>query len=220
MPGITDPALPTSIAALIAQFGTPPDYTEFEADGTMVARGDATTWRDELQPLIGSRLESPASDIQINIPEGSVTFEASARYPTDYAVVVLQINHDWELGSNVHVHIHWWQVIVEVANWLIATRWQKQGGAKTTAWTNSIISANAYAWTAGTLNQITEFTPIVPPVGYGEVSDILQIRLFRDVTNVSGLFAGAEAAPADIDVVNLDAHIKTDTLGSREEYVK
>ena len=220
MAKISDPALPLNIAALTAIFGMPPDYTEFESDGTMVARGDATTWRDELQPLLGARLESPSSDIVINVPEGSMTFNATARYPIDYAVAILQINHDWELGSSIHVHLHWWQARVEIANWLIATRWQIQGGAKVTPWTNAVISSNAFTWTAGVLNQISEFTPIVPPVGYGEVSDILQIRLFRDVTNVSGLFAGAEATPANIDVVNLDAHIKTDTMGSREEYTK
>lgn len=210
----------TAIARL-AYFGNyPTDYTEFEADGTMQAVGAATCWRDELQALIGSRLESPASDIVLNLAEGSVTFETGARYPTDYAVINLQLNHDWMLGAAIEGHIHWWQVSANMPNWLLAYRWQIQGGAKVTSWSLLPWSSSVATWTAGTLNQITDFGPITPPVGYGQVSDIVQFRLFRDVTNVSTLFAGADPEAADVDVINFDAHIVVDTLGSRQEYIK
>lgn len=206
----------------VSKFGDVPggNYTEFESDGTMVAVGDAACWRDELQSLVGARLESPSSDIVLNLAEGAVTFEDSARYPTDYISANHQINHDWLLGSNIDPHLHWWQARAEVANWLIGYRWQIQGSAKTTTWTNIAWTSNAFTWSAGTLNQITEFGPIVPPVGYGQVSDIVQFRIYRDVTNVSTLFAGAEATPADIDAVNFDTHIEVDMLGSRQELVK
>lgn len=196
------------------------NYSEIEADGTYQAVGDASTWRDELQSLASARLLSPAGDIVLNEAEASITFKASARYPTDYALTNHQINHDWELGTNIHPHLHWWQTSAATPNWLIEYRWQKQGSAKTTIWTPAIWTANFAVWSAGTLNQITEFSAIVPPVGYGEVSDILQFRIYRDVTNVSTLFAGAEVGPANQDAVNFDSHIETDTLGSRTEYTK
>jgi len=217
---IPSPLSVGDIEALVAQFGTPPNYTEFESDGTMVARGSASTWRDELQSLASARLLSPAGDIVLNPSEASITFKSSARYPTDFAMVNHQINHDWELGTNIHPHLHWWQTSVATPNWMIEYRWQKQGSAKTTGWTPIPWSSNFVVWTAGTLNQITEFPPIVPPVGYGEVSDILQFLIYRDVTNVNFLFAGAEVGPVDQDAVNFDSHIETDTLGSRTEYTK
>lgn len=196
------------------------NYAIFEADGTLVFYGDATTWRDELQPLTGSRLESPASDIALNLAEGSVTFQADATYATDYVTTSLQLNHDWMLGTVICPHLHWWQVSANVPNWLLGYRWQKQGSAKTTAWTNLAISSHIFTYSAGTLNQISEWADITPPSGYGEVSDIVQFRVYRDTTNASTLFGGADPEEADVDAVNFDIHIKTDTLGSREEYSK
>jgi len=186
----------------------------------MVAYGAATCWRDELQSLTGARLQSPASDIVENIPEAAVTFETGARYPTDYITTNHQLNHDWFPGSVIRPHLHWWQVSANVPNWLLAYRWQKQGDVKTTAWTLLAWASNAFAWAAGALNQITGFGSITPPVGYGQVSDIVQFRVHRDVTNVSTLFAGADPEAADIDATNFDTHIEVNMLGSHQEYTK
>jgi hypothetical protein len=203
-----------------AVLGTPPNYTAFEDDGTMAAYGEATCYRDMLQSVTAAQLTSPAGDFQQNVAEASVTAKASARYPTDYLTTNWQINHDWMLGTAVHPHIHWWQTSVNMPNWLLAYRWQIQGGAKVTGWTELIWTTNRATWTAGTLNQITGFGAIVAPAGYGQVSDIVQIRLYRDVTNVSTKFDGVETDPIDQGIVNLDGHIQVDTLGSRQEYVK
>lgn len=209
---------PTNLATLTVGTGT--DYTEIEADGTMQAVGAATCFRDELQSVTGAQITSPSADFQQNIAEASVTAKTSARYPTDYITTNWQLNHDWLPGSVIRPHIHWWQTEADMPNWLLEYRWQKQGSLKTATWTPQIWTANAETWTTGTLNQITILGTITPPVGYGQVSDIVQIRLYRDVTNVSTLFGGAEATPLNQDIVNMDCHIEVDTLGSRQEYVK
>jgi hypothetical protein len=200
--------------------GGPTGYTEFEADGTMLAVGNATCFRDELQSLAAARLESPSSDIVLNIAEASVTFEATARYPADYAITNHQLNHDWLPGSVIDPHLHWWQPDADTVNWMVGYRWQKQGSAKTTPWTDMAATSDIFTYSSGTLNQITEFGPITPPVGYGDVSDVVQFRIYRDVTNVSTLFAGAEASPIDVDATNFDTHIEVNMLGSRQEYAK
>ena len=99
-------------------------------------------------------------------------------------------------------------------------RWQKGGSLKTTAWSPVKWTSNAFDWTTGVLNQITLFGAITAPVGYGQVSDIVQIRLYRDYTNVSTLFTGGDPVNAAQDIMNLNAHINIDTLGSRQEYAK
>lgn len=200
--------------------GTPPNYTGFEADGTMVAHGLATCYRDELQSVTSSRLTSPSGDFELDDVESSVRAEASARYPTDYISMNIQLNHDWSLGTAISPHLHWWQTVNRIPNWLIAHRWQKQGGLKTTSWSNVKWASNAFTYSSGTLNQITLFGDIAAPVGYGQVSDIIQIRLYRDVLNATLLFGGAENTPVDQSLVNLDIHLKVDTLGSRQEYIK
>lgn len=201
--------------------GTDPNYTAFDTDGTMQAFGDATCWRDELQSITGAQIDSPAGDFQRNNAEGSVTAKISARYPTDYVWGSWQLNHDWMIGTSVKPHMHWWQTTANTPNWLFAYRWQKQGKEKTTAWSLLPKLTNAYPWGAyTTLNQITSFGSIAAPVGYGEVSDIIQIRLYRDYTNVSTLFTGNDPVNASQEFINIDGHIQIDMLGSREEYEK
>ncbi len=194
------------------------DYFTVEADGTWELVGAATTWRDELGPLIGQRLESPGSDIVQNNAEGTLTFKASATL-ADYVTYSLQLNHDWDIGETVEFHIHWWQVSANVPNWLIQYRWQANGQAQTAAWTSLAWSTNVFAYTAGTLNQITDFGTITPPANAG-ISDIFQVRLIRDTANGSGLFAGADPEAADVDAMSSDMHRTSNTMGSRTEYAK
>lgn len=202
------------------QFGTPPNYAEFEDDGTLAFYGDATTWRDELGPLLGQRLESPGSDIVQNLAEGTITFKSSARYPTDYVTYTLQINHDWLVQSACEFHVHWWQANAESANWLIGYRWQVNGQAKTAAWTLVPLTTQIFTYTAGTLNQISDGANTITPPAAAQLSDIFQVRLYRDYTNVSTLFGGAETSGLDIEAMSSDMHRRSNTLGSREEYEK
>lgn len=210
------------VDAIRARIGaiTAGNYTEIETDGTMQALGDATTWRDELGPLLGSRLESPGSDIVQNLTEGTITFEASAVYPSDFITYTLQINHDWLVQSVVEFHVHWWQANAEAANWLIEYRWQVNGQAKTAGWTAVPLTSLIFSYTAGTLNQISDGAASITPPATAQLSDIFQVRLYRDYTNVSTLFSGAETSGLDIEAVSADMHRRSDTMGSRTEYSK
>lgn len=196
------------------------NYTQWGFDGTMQSFGDAICYRDELQSVTGARITSPAGDFQQNIAEAAVTAKTSARYPTDYITTNWQLNHDWALGTSIYPHLHWWQTTTNTPNWLLAYRWQKQGSAKTTSWTLLPWTENVFTWEEGTLNQITKFGAIAAPTGYGEVSDIVQIRLYRDYTNVSTEFTGNDPVNADQDFINMDTHIQVDMFGSRSEYGK
>jgi len=194
------------------------NYTQFEPDGTMVAYGDATCWRDELQSLIGQRLESPGSDITRDLAEGTVVFD-DATTLADYVTMNVQLNHDRKIGENVEVHVHWFQASANVPNWLVQYRWQSNGDAKVTAWTDSADQNEVFTYTSGTILQITDLAEITPPAGDG-VSDILQLRLIRDTDNDSGLFAGTDPLTGDVAAVNMDVHMIINTLGSRLEYQK
>jgi len=201
-------------------FGGAADYSAFDAGGTLRAAGGATCFLDLLQSVTGAQITSPAGDFVQNIPEASVTAKISARYPTDYITTNWQINHNWKLGSSIYPHLHWWQTTANTPHWILGYRWQIQGAAKVTSWTPAIWAENVFDWTAGTLNQITRFPAIVPPEGYGQVSDILQVRLYRDYTNASELFDGGDPVNAGQDIVNMDCHIEVDMFGSATEYAK
>lgn len=192
-------------------------YTEIQSDGSVVSYGDATMYLDELAPLVGQRLEAPGSAIVQNNAESSLTFKTNAAL-TDYVSLTFQFNHDWDI-SDVLPHVHWWQTTSNTPNWLIQYRWQLNGDAKTTAWTSLKWQSNAFSYTSGTLNQISSFGAVSPPVG-ANVSALLQIRLIRDNANTSTLFAGADPVAADQDAVSFDIHKRVNSFGSRQEYIK
>jgi len=196
------------------------NYSMFEPDGTYVAIGLARAYRDEFTSLLATRLTSPAGDFVLNDAEASITVKTSARYPTDFMVMNIQLNHDWSLGTSLGPHLHWWQTTTNTPNWLLGYRWQKENAAKTTAWTLTKWANTNWSWSSGTLNQITLFPDIAAPVGYGQVSDIVQIKLWRDYTNASGLFTGTDPVAANQDILHFDSHIQVDMLGSRSEYLK
>lgn len=202
----------------VMKMGDEENFVEIDQTGNMRFAGSSTIWRDELGPLIGQKLETPGSHIVQNAAEGSLTFKPTSDL-SDYVVMPLQINHDWLLGSVVKPHLHWWQAAASLPNWLLQHRWQVQGGLKTTAWTSAAPVAHVFAYVSGTLNQISRFGDITPPAGYG-LSDILQLRLLRDASNASGLFAGADPLGSNVDGVSFDCHLERDSFGSRQEYVK
>lgn len=202
------------------KFGDPQNgnFTGFEDDGTMVFNGTATVYDDILNQLIGQRLESPSSRITQNTAEGSVVFATNTEL-TDYVVMNIQISHSWKMGTDLYPHLHWWQAQNNVPNWLLQYRWQRNGQAKTTAWTSVKMNTNAFTYSSGTLCQISGFPAITPPSNYS-ISDILQCRVLRDNANTSGLFAGADPYTGSVSAVNFDSHYIRDMGGSRQEYSK
>ena len=202
----------------IKKFGTDTDFTTFEADGTMQAAGAATCYRDELNDLIKASVNNPSSRLEFDFTEAALKFKTNAVI-TDYAIMNVQLNHDWKLGSPVSPHIHWWQTENNVPNWLLQYRFQANGQAKTTAWTSLKWVNNKFPYVSGSLNQITDFGDINPPANYS-ISQGLQLRFIRDTANASGLFAGADPFTTNASSTAADVHIQVDTLGSRQMYSK
>lgn len=198
--------------------GTETDFTEIEADGTIISKGEATCWRDELESLIKAASNNPASRLAYDFVEGTLDYKTNAT-TADYATMNIQINHDWKAGSSVEPHIHWFQSQDNIPNWLLEYRWQINCEAKTTAWTRVPWAANACEYVSGEIIQITSFGLIAPPVGYS-TSDILQLRFIRDTNNASGLFAGADPYTVDAKGLSADVHIEVDMFGSRQRYIK
>ena len=229
-----NPFFPANIAALVRELGVlwrelatkvnsmlgTPDtgnYAEFEEDGTLVLHGDATAFRDELGDI--TKLKLVGTGITETLTENTVGFQTTCDYANDYLISNFQFNHDRKLNAVVNPHIHWFQTQNNTPNFLVQYRWQNNGSAKTTAWTNLPMTTNAFTYVSGTLNQITYGAGITPPVS-DSVSPILQVRITRDKTNASTAFAGSDTHTATAEITSFDIHIETDTLGSRTEYSK
>lgn len=198
------------------KFGTGTSYSEFESDGTYHAVGDATTFDDMLGDI--TRLRVVGVGIAFDDNENALNFQQSANM-SDYCLTNYQFRHRWKSGSAIKPHIHFEQAQNQVPNFLIRYRWQVNGGTKSTTWNNFVCNKAVFPYTAGTLNQIAHSTDGITPSTWN-ISDILEIRIFRDNPNGSSAFSSTNQYTADALVTAIDVHIEEDTLGSRTEYSK
>ena len=198
--------------------GTSPNVTVIDSTGTSRAKGIGTCYRDELNDLTVIAKGNPSDKITIDQAEGTVDWLATATL-TDYASMNIQLNHDRVLAANLSPHIHWFQASSITPNWCIQYRYQKLGATKVTSWTTTKWQTNAFSYSTGTIQQLSEFPPIAPVAGDG-ISDILQVRILRDKTNATSLFSGVDQLVGNAKAINFDVHIEIDMLGSASEYLK
>jgi hypothetical protein len=199
-----------------ARFGSVNNYVDIDSAGNLTFHGTATYWADLIGGIAAAVTSGPG--VSLSNTEHSLAYVAAAN-TADYAWLVFQLDHSWKAGSTILPHIHWEQDQNNTPNWLIQYRWQRQGQTKTTVWSNYKCNTNAIVWSSGTLNQISYGAGIVPPANYG-MSDIIQVRLVRDSTNTSTVFAGADPNNATCSVTAFDIHIECDAVGSNTEFVK
>lgn len=180
--------------------------------------GTATMFDDLTADI--TRAKTVGTRITFNDTENTLDFSNLSTL-SDYAVQVFQIKHGWKVGSVVYPHIHFFQTEDLLPNLLLEYRWQINGQAKTNSWTRLPFNKVAFPFPPGpaTLNQIIYTSPLTPPIG-SELSDVIQTRIIRDMSNTSGLFTSPDNYTGNVSVTSFDIHIELDTLGSNTEYIK
>jgi len=201
------------------------NYFIVEPDGTFQCLGDGTAWDDLSGALAGARLDRASGRLDIDWFNGGVNFNANARYPEEPVIIPVQAKHSMIIGSGAvaRFHFHWLQKQAAIPNMLLGVKLTNYGFPTTfeTDWSNYdfyIPSTNIYNYVSGCLAQITRFPEI--DISNLTLSGSIDIVIFRDTTNVSGLFAGSDPIAGDVTIKYNDAHVKFDMIGSRGEIVK
>lgn len=177
-------------------------------------------WDDLRFPFMGQKLDTSSGRIDYNFAELGVDFADNARYAvTEQISIIAQFGHDWKTGSAISPHIHWAQSSADMPNLLIEYRWYDNGDLIPATWTKVAVGDNAFAYSSGTLAQLSEFD-ITVPVGIDAVSSLLEIKFFRDVANDSTLFSGSDPLTGNALVKEFDIHYQRDSNGSNQEYYK
>lgn len=190
-------------------------YTKISAEGHQTMVGDARPWRDEKNDTIGLKVQG--TGISIDPDEVTAVYATTADYPTDFQYVNVQLNHDRDLSTSIYPHIHWFQAAKESPNFLLAYRWQINGGEKVTDWTPLMCNSLVFTYTEGTIHQISYAKPISSETN---ISDVVQFKIYRDTANDSGLFGDLDPYDADVHVLSFDCHVEINSLGSNTEYSK
>lgn len=199
------------------------NYSGFEEDGTLVAKGEAITWRDE---YVASDYFAPqganAPDI-VNITVGGVT---TRKYAFDGVNTTeklgngFEIQHDIDISQvndgtlNLEQHIHCCASDTASGTATFVTNWclLKVGGAIITG---SNITASVYF--DGTqqpyCNSLLGGDLVTPTEGYG-IGDLIEFTITRDPSLASDTYT------SDVIFYKAALHVPVDTNGSRQRYVK
>lgn len=179
--------------------------------------GAAIPWDDLEGALIGANLYSPAGRIDANYAQGTMDFQDNCIYPDDFVIISYQMRHRYQWESDMEPHLHYFQTVAAFPNWCIQTRVILNGGLVGAFSAPVKATQSVFTWSAGTLFQYLDFPEIA---GQQNLSFALDVKLYRDTTNVTGLFSGADPVAGNVSSKFLDIHFKNDMLGSFLELQK
>lgn len=189
--------------------------SEVDLDGTLYH--PFSNIDDLRYPFEGSRIDSPSSRITYDFDECGYSFATNSVYPDDKLCISCQLPHSVKQHSLLNPHIHWHQEEDADPNWLLRYR-RYNNGEVLGAW-QLLVPDNLriFEYTSGTLAQVTAF----PDIDVGcSFSTFIDIQIFRDTTNASTLFGGADAYSVAALGKEFDFHAHLDAVGSGKQFTK
>lgn len=197
---------PTSVSDL--NLGTPPNYTNFDSNGTLTQYGEATTFDDMLSPIIvqGNTSQAPSWDSTYMM----YFFHNDILTQQDFVFVQIQFSHKYKAGSPIECHVHWSPSSTNTGdvNFSLQYAWVGLGQTYSTPYTK-IWAKQAGGGTA-MKSQIFSF-PDINANGQG-FSSTLVAKLMRESASTGDTFTG------DAYVSFFDCHYEQDKLGTNNRY--
>jgi hypothetical protein len=166
-----------------------------------------TYWKDILVPFTRDK-QGQSSKPDFDFTDLGLLFPQNNENEEVY--LILQVNHDYALGTNLHPHIHYIQDEAGIPKFELTYRWQDNGdtvGGWTTIESNV---AAIFPYTSGAIRQILGF-PAIDGSGISGVSSMLDVIIRRQT---------GDGIAGDVLTKELDFHYEIDGPGSRDEYVK
>ncbi len=120
---------------------------------------------------------------------------------------VLQVNHDWKLGTNLNPHVHWLSTSTHAGSavWGLEYTWQE--GNK--AFGNTVVIKTTEVSAGQNIHNITSFSAISTTIGTH--SSMIMCRIFRDAT------ATGDTLDNDAVLLEVDFHFRKGQQGSVTE---
>ena len=208
------------------EIGSSTDFTEIESDGTIEFHGDATVWNDYVVPMTSVKeksLDGKQPEYEAFIGE---VFEWNfINGKLSEVGFTIQMPHDWD-GSIIYPHIHWSPegggegTVV----WSMEYTWINYGGESNPKVFPSPVHSTSepaeFSSPAGDYqHHIAKFDPITPIVNSQDgISSIILIRFYRDAEGGTG--DDGDTYDEGAFALSFDIHYRSNTAGSRQEYIK
>lgn len=198
--------LPNLVKMNTAYIGNSTSYSEFESDGTLVFRGDATVWEDLNFNAVATAVGASAPSIisystsnikMVALDGGAINEELNASVETPHAT---------KAGSSITAHVHWCPTTTGTGNveFLLDYYLIRTGTVLTSGTASVIDSSTGAAWAEKRLNITT-----ISSTGIGQGTQCL-FRLYR----VPG--SSNDTYGADAGIFTWGFHYEIDTVGSRQ----
>lgn len=199
-------------------FGGATGHTKFEADGTMVSEGAATTW-DDIMVFPDATSKKPANTPTMVTFKNGVSLWTFASGTMQEVQFTVQLPHGYKTGTPLKPHVHWTTTAGTPNNtngrvvWSLEYTVMSIGGTfpATSTATGSVVMPSITL--TGTEQHLITSLSEIPGTGLG-ISTILVCRLYRDAASATDDFAN------DAGLLGFDIHFERDTHGSRTEYIK
>jgi len=196
----------------VTQLGTTTDYTEFQADGSMLMVGKASVWTAIDAGLIPPHGTSATpAVIKFNGDSTLDCYAFSGTNPTpDVYSSMVEMPRGYKDGSVVHLHIQWFPTTTDIGDvklqlrYVIYNRTTIPGPAQTLA---IVQTTPGVAWQ----EQVMEFD--IPATGM-TLGARLVYYLFRDATDPQDTYA------FNVAITGIGIHTEIDQIGSRQHEVK
>jgi len=191
------------IVSLLARFGSSPDYTEFESDGTMKMNGDATVWEDlNFDPTTSG---GPAATIPDYVTINNVVHREFTSANNQLCGDGEEIPHKYKLSSTIYPHIHVFLKNGESAGTTGAAftfYWELRQTTGTTS--GSVVLTATSASLAGNPHKVDVFD-VTGFAGAAELGAQLTVKIARTAGNAG-----------DVIVTTYGVHYEIDPIGSRQ----
>lgn len=212
------------VTAGAAKVGGETDYSEFEADGTLVFNGDATVW-DDMRVVPGSFDRPGASDptiVAYDVNAGGVSTYLWQFAKNNIASFTIQLPHSYKVGTDIYAHIHWTpgpRGAAESGNtvgWKIEYSWANIGSNFPT-----MLSLDLSDTCDGTdhKHQMTSEVVIDGHTVAKGMSSMLICNVKRTDTGADDTWAGTISGQLPM-LLEIDFHYQIDTVGSRQQSSK
>ena len=185
------------------------NYSEFEADGTLLFAGNATVWEDMRAPATAINPPGVEGDPDWDATNIGWLFDAAG---IEILYIVFQVPHSYKEGTDLYPHVHWQPTTTNTDDvlWKIDYKWTNINA--TDAGSTTPVELLAAGNGTALKHQMDSFTALS---GTNKtISSILTIKLSRMGNDEDDTYTG------DALLKEFDIHYQIDTVGSRTELAK
>jgi hypothetical protein len=198
------------------KLGTSANNTEIEADGTMRANGDATTFDDVNTGFSAGKVppQNAPTWAEFSANTASYTFDID-----DYIdLATLEIPHSYKEGSDVEIHLHivnnGTDTTERKAKYRVFFIWACPNHGSSGFDTEQYLDVE-FTFPANVVDKRSWV------LGFGIIPDSANMKMGCQVkTRVKRIACSTTEPTKDPFVGQLGLHFESDTLGSRQRYVK